>query len=104
MPSQISGAQYIEIPTHDESLIGQYFNRELMEFQVVYYYAVLNSTGIVESTIFYTTQQTETNTLIAITYSQYSTVIGLYWNGTEFIDPPISVIAVASTNEISYKN
>ena len=104
MPSQISGAQYIEIPTHDESLIGQYFNRELMEFQVVYYYAVLNSTGIVESTIFYTTQQTETNTLIAITYSQYSTVIGLYWNGTEFIDPPISIIAVASTNEISYKN
>lgn len=104
MPSQISGAQYIEIPTHDENLIGQYFNRELMEFQVVYYYAVLNSTGIVESTIFYTTQQTETNTLIAITYSQYSTVIGLYWNGTEFIDPPISIIAVASTNEISYKN
>lgn len=104
MPAPISGTQYIAIASDDQTLIGQHFNRSTSEFEVVYYYAVLNSKNVVESVAYYTTQQTASDTLIAITFAQYQTVVGMYWNGTEFTEPPISSLAKANTNEVSYKD
>lgn len=104
MPAQISGDQYVEIPSNYPYLIGQHFNRETGEFEVIYYYAVLNEKSIVTETVYYSTQQQESATLRAITYSQYKEIEGLYWNGTEYVTPPISIAAVASTDEVNYKN
>ena len=104
MPAQISGSQFIAIASNDPTLVGQHFNRTTSEFETVYYYAILDDRGIVSSTTYSTTQQTATATLIQITFAQYQTVTGLYWNGTEFVEPPISVAAIASTDEVNYKN
>lgn len=104
MPAAISGSQFVAIPSNDQSLVGKHFNRNTSEFETVYYYAVLNESNIVESVMYNTTQQTTSATLIAITFEQYQTVTGMYWNGTEFTEPPISALAVASTDEINYKS
>ena len=104
LPSPISGTQYIAVSSNDQSLVGQHYNRSKFEFEPVYYYAILNDSSIVESVTYFTTQQTTNDTFIAITFAQYQTVVGMYWNGTEFTEPPISALAVASTDEINYKN
>lgn len=103
MPAPISGTQYIAVASNDQTLVGQHYNRSTSEFEVVYYYAVLNENGIVTSVTYHTTQQTTSDTLISITFAQYQTVVGMYWNGTEFTEPPISSLALASTDEINYK-
>lgn len=103
MPAPISGDQFIAISSDDQTLVGQKFNRTTSEFEVVYYYAVLDDRGIVESVTFSVTQQTTSDTLLSITFTQYQTVVGMYWNGTAFVEPPISVVAVASTDEVNYK-
>lgn len=104
MPVQISGNQVIAISSNDQSLIGQHYNRTKREFEAVYYYAVLNEKGIVTETVYYDTQQQTSDTFRAITFAQYQTVKGLYWNGTDYVTPPISIAAVASTDEINYKD
>lgn len=50
------------------------------------------------------TEQQTSDTFRAITFAQYQTVTGLYWNGTDYVTPPISIAAVASTDEINYKD
>lgn len=104
MPAPITGTQFIPISTNDQSLVGQRYNRSTSEFVTVYYYAVLDNRGVVSNVTFSTIQQETSASMLAITFAQYQTVTGLYWNGTEFVTPPISVIAVASSNDINYKN
>ena len=103
LPAPISGTQFIAISSNDETLVGQLFNREKGEFEPVYYYAVIDDRGIVTSVTYSVTPLATSATLLSITFEQYQTVTGLYWNGTDFVTPPISVMAVASTDEISYK-
>jgi hypothetical protein len=103
LPAPISGSQYIAVASNDQSLVGQRFNRETSEFEPLFYYAALDDRGVVESVIYSTTQQTATDSLISITFAQYQTVLGMYWNGTAFVEPPISILALASTDEINYK-
>lgn len=104
MPAPITGDQFIAIPSNDQSFVGQHYNREDSVFETVYYYAILDNRGIVESVTYNVTQQPTSATVLPITFAQYQTVTGLYWNGTEFVTPPISVSAIANTNEVSYKN
>lgn len=104
MPAPITGDQFIAIPSNDQSFVGQHYNREDSVFETVYYYAILDNRGIVESVTYNVTQQTTSATVLPITFAQYQTVTGLYWNGTAFVEPPISVSAIANTNEVSYKN
>lgn len=104
LPDPISGSHYIEIPDNYEFLIGQRYNRTTQEFEVLYYYAVLDSRAVVTETVYYTEEQQTSDTLRSITFQQYQTVTGLYWNGTDYVTPPISVLAVASTDEINYKS
>lgn len=103
MPVQISGDQVIAISSNDQSLIGKHFNRATAEFETVYYYAVLDNRNVVSNVTYSTTPLTTSATLLSITFAQYQTVTGLYWNGTEFVTPPISVMAIANTDEVSYK-
>lgn len=103
MSTPITDPHYIRIPSNDQSLVGQYFDRALEEFKTVYYYAVLNEKDVVTETEYYLTKQTESGKRRAITYHQYLTVKGMWWNGTDYVQPPISVQAVASTDQISYK-
>lgn len=103
MPAPISGNQFIAISTNDQSLIGQRFNRTTSEFEAVYYYAILDNRNVVTSVTYSTAQQAASATVLPITFAQYQTVVGMYWNGTEFVTPPISVMAVASTDEVNYK-
>lgn len=104
MPAPITGDQFIAIPSNDQSFVGQHYNREDSVFETVYYYAILDNRGIVESVTYNVTQQTTSATVLSITFAQYQTVVGMYWNGTAFVEPPISVSAIANTNEVSYKN
>lgn len=104
MPAPITGSNFIAIASNDQSLIGQYFDRSASEFKPVYYYAETDNKKIVIKTVFYLTPQVTTETLLQITFEQYQTVTGLYWNGSEFIEPPISILAVASTDQINYKH
>lgn len=104
LPDPISGSHYIEIPDNYEFLIGQRYNRTTQEFEVLYYYAVLDSRAVVTETVYYTEEQQTSDTMRSITFQQYQTVTGLYWNGTDYVTPPISVLAVASTDEINYKS
>lgn len=103
MPTAISGAGFVAIASNDQTLIGQRYNAETEEFEPMYYYAVLNEKNVVSETVYYDTQQTTSDTLLSITFAQYQTVTGLYWNGTEFVEPPISIAAEASTDDINYK-
>lgn len=103
MPVQISGDQVIAISSNDQTLIGKHFNRATSEFETVYYYAVLDNRNVVSSVTYSTTPLTTSATMLSITFAQYQTVTGLYWNGTEFVTPPISVMAIANTDEVSYK-
>lgn len=103
MPTAISGDGLVAIASNDQTLVGQRYNAETEEFEPMYYYAVLNEKNVVSETVFYDTQQTTTDTLLSITFAQYQTVTGLYWNGTEFVEPPISIAAKASTDEVNYK-
>lgn len=100
----ISDPQYIAIPSLDQTLVGQMFNRSLEEFQTVYYYAVLDADNVVADVEFHTTQQTTNSTYLSITFEQYDTITGLYWNGEAFVEPPISIRAIASTDEVNFKN
>lgn len=103
MPAQISGSQFIAISSNDQTLIGKHFNRTTSEFEAVFYYATLDNRGIVVSVTYSTTPVATSATFLSITFAQYQTVVGMYWNGTAFVEPPISVIAIANTNEVSYK-
>lgn len=104
-PAVVSDPKYIRVPSDNPYLIGQYWNAELSEFQVVYYYACLNDKGLVEETVsFIGAPQETTDRFREITYQQYLTVKGLWWNGTEYVEPPIHIKAVASTDEINYKD
>lgn len=100
----ISDPQYIAIPSLDQTLLGQMFNRSSEEFQTVYYYAVLDADNVVADVEFHTTQQTTNSTYLSITFEQYETITGLYWNGEAFVEPPISIRAIASTDEVNFKN
>lgn len=103
LPTPITGAQYIAIASNDQTLVGQHYNRETEEFEPVYYYAHLDADGIVTDVTFSATPLTTSATFLSITFTQYQTVTGMYWNGTEFVEPPFSLIAVASTDEINVK-
>lgn len=98
----ISDANYIQIPSNNQSLIGQYFDRSSREFKTVYYYAVLNEKDVVIETDYSLTARAETEKFRRITYAQYLTVKGLWWDGTDYVQPPISVQAVVSTDQINY--
>lgn len=104
MPAPITGSQFIAISNNDTTLIGQHFNRTTSEFEAVYYYAIIDDRNIVTSVTYSTTQQATTATVLPITFAQYQSVLGMYWNGTAFVEPPISALAVASTDEVNYKN
>lgn len=104
LPAQISGSQFIAIPDNYQFLVGQHYNRTTQEFEVLYYYAVLDSRAVVTETVYYYQQQQTSETLRSITFQQYQTITGLYWNGTEYVTPPISVLAIASTDEVNYKD
>lgn len=67
----------------------------------MYYYAVLNSLNICTEIIPSDTLVSDP-TLIQIESEDYS-LIGMYWNGTEFVIPPASIGAAHSTDNIGYK-
>lgn len=104
MPAQITGSQFISLPSNDTSVVGKHYNRTASEFETVYYYAVLNDKYVVTEVDYSLTQQSTTDKYRAITFAQYQTVKGLYWNGTDYVTPPISIAAIASTDEVSYKD
>jgi len=104
LPAQISGSQFIPIASNDQSIIGKHYNRSTSDFETVYYYAVLNDKNVVTSTEYSLTQQTTTSKYREITFAQYQTITGLYWDGTDYVTPPISIAAIASTDEVNYKN
>lgn len=105
LPTVISDPQYIQIASNDQSLIGKHYNRETLEFEDVYYYAILNEKSICVNVAFAYEEITD-STYIPITATQYSdgSVVGMYWNGTAFVTAPISLLAVASTDTVNYKN
>lgn len=101
--SPITDNYYIEIPTNDQTIVGQHYDRTFEQFEPVYYYAQLNADNVVESVSFSLTQQTTSETFLAITFEQYQTVTGMFWNGSEFTSLPIHLQAVASTDEVNFK-
>lgn len=103
-PTTITHSQYIQIPSDAQTLIGKHFNRNTLEFEDVYYYAILNNKAIATEVTYSYTAITESN-YIAITAEQYNSqsVVGMYWNGTAFVTAPISLLAVASTDTVNYK-
>ena len=103
LPTEIAHDQYIQVSSNDQTLIGKHYNRDTLEFEDVYYYAVLNDKSIaVEVTFAYSV--ISESSYIAITATQYNdgSVIGMYWNGTAWETAPISLIAVASTDYINF--
>ena len=42
MPVQISGEQIVAVSSNDQSYIGKHYNRAIEDFEMVYYYAILN--------------------------------------------------------------
>lgn len=104
MPAQISGDQFLEIGEYDPTVVGKHYNRTLREWETVYYYAKLNEKNIVTGVEFSLEQQQTSETYKSITFEQYQTVTGLWWNGTDYVTPPIHIAAVASTDEINYKD
>lgn len=105
LPTTIDHYQYIQIATNDQTLIGKHYNRSTTEFEDVYYYAVLNEKGIVVN-VTYSYEAISDSNYISITATQYSdgSIVGMYWNGTAFVTAPISLLAVASTDTVNYKN
>ena len=105
LPTTIDHSQYIQIASNDQTLIGKHYNRSTLEFEDVYYYAVLNEKGIVVN-VTYSYEAISDSNYIAITATQYSdgSIVGMYWNGTNFVTAPISLLAVASTDTVNYKN
>lgn len=102
-PSIIHDPDYIRVTSASTHIVGQYWNAALSEFQTVYYYACLNEKGLVEETVFFiAAKQETTDRFREITFEQYNTVKGLWWNGTDYVEPPIHIKAVASTDEINY--
>lgn len=65
-----------------------------------YYYALLNEKGICISVDDYGEEVNIENYIRVDTLD--TSIIGLYWNGTAFVTPPISVSADHSTDEINY--
>lgn len=103
MPVEVTSNQLIRIEGNLQALIGQHYNRTTEEFEEVYYYAVLNDKNIVERVEWNLVEQTTSDSYRSITFAQYQTVQGLYWNGSDYVTPPISVLAKASTDEVNYK-
>lgn len=104
MPAGISGDAYIVIPEEDRSLIGKRYNRQTGEFETaVYYYAVLDERGIVTEILVSPNKQT-CQGFVEIDAQDLS-LVGKWYDekNQQFIEPPISVLAAHSTNEISYK-
>lgn len=104
LPAAITSPQFIPIGSNDQTLVGQKYDRVNFVFVPMYYYAILNDKSVVSETVYFETQQQTTATMRAITFAQYQTVKGLYWNGTEYVTPPISIAALASTNTVNYKD
>lgn len=104
LPTQVTGHQFVSLPSNDTSVVGKHYNRATYEFETVYYYAVLNDKYVVTEVDYSLTQQSTTDKYRSITFAQYQTVKGLYWNGTDYVTPPISIAAIASTDEVSYKD
>lgn len=104
LPAPVHDPQYIQIAFADQSLVGQYFDRSQSEFKVVYYYAELDEKMIVTRTLFYLSPAPTSEFFRSITFNQYLTVKGLYWNGTDYVTPPIHIQAVCSTDQVNYKN
>lgn len=104
LPAPVHDPQYIQMPSKDLSVVGQYFDRSLSEFKPVYYYAELNDKKIVTKTVFYLNPATTSELFRSITFEQYQTVTGLYWDGSEYITPPIHIQAVCSTDQVNYKS
>lgn len=111
MPAAISGASYVEITEalyNDPTLIGKkYVNGEWVEV-TVYYYAILDDRNIVTNVYETATEMPAADNLVEITFAEYNdaALIGKYYDRANdaFIDPPVSVLAECSTNEIQYKN
>lgn len=111
MPAQLSGDSYIAITEeqyNDSTLIGKkYVNGEWVEV-TTYYYAILDERGLVETVYESQTEMPAADNMVPITVTQFNdaTLIGKYYDretGT-FIEPPISVIAECSTDEVQYKD
>lgn len=104
LPSSITGDRFIPLPDNDPSIVGKRYNRSTYSFETVYYYAILNDKNVVTEVEFKFTEQQTSTVYRAITFAQYQTVKGLYWNGTDYVIPPISIAAIASTDEVNYKD
>lgn len=104
MPVQVSGDNLIYLGTAEINVVGQHWNSSLEQFEPVYYYAVLDDRNVVERVEWKLEEQTATDTYRSITFEQYQTITGLYWNGSEYVTPPISILAKASTDEVNYKD
>lgn len=107
MQFPLTGDNYIQIDSKDESLIGMKWNGS--EFVPVnkFYYAILDEKGIVVDVMESDTQLPEAKEMIAITAEQFAdpTLKGKWYNPEtkEFQEPPISVITDHNTDEIQYK-
>ncbi len=109
MPSAITGANFIQIESDDQSLVGKRYNPETGLFEEVvyyYYYAKLNDRDIViEVLTVENTPFAEAPDLIPIA-SEDTTLINKTYNREtqQFEDTPISVLAKHSTDEINVGN
>lgn len=107
MQFPLTGDNYIQIDSKDESLIGMKWNGS--EFVPVnkFYYAVLDEKGIVVDVMESDIQMPETKELVAITAEQFAdpSLKGKWYNPEtkEFQEPPLSVITDYNTDEIQYK-
>lgn len=104
LPSAITAANYIAIDSADQTLVGKYYNAATGAFEEVtaFYYAQLNEKGIVTG-VFEMAEEIEDGNLIRVP-SLDQTLVGKYFdreNGI-FIDPPVSVLAELSSEEINH--
>lgn len=109
MPAPISGSQWVSIPSHDETLIGKFYNRTTGEFEdvSVFYYALLDNRDIVTG---FTKMDKEVvaDSMVKITAEQFNTqsIKGLWYNRETktFEEPPVHILAELSTSQIQYKS
>ena len=111
LPAPITGNSYIEITAdlyNDTTLIGKkYVNGTWVEL-TTYYYAILDDKNIVINVYESQTEMPAADNMVRITFDQFndSELIGKWYNRelSVFTEPPVSVLAAHSTEEIQYKN
>lgn len=109
MPAPITGTQWVQIDSFDESLIGLKYDRVTGTFKPVekYYYAILDEKNIVIAVQEFDTEMTADN-LVSISKEMYESgeLIGKWYDAENsiFKDPHVSQFAEHSTDVIQFKD